>query len=57
MYGLLLENLAAFIRIQWGEAKWEAVRRASGVDAPSFSVHHVYAETLLSRLSRASVQV
>jgi hypothetical protein len=57
MYGLLLENLAAFIKIQWGEGKWESVRRHAGVDAPSFSVHHVYAETLIPRLARSAIQV
>ncbi|CAG7818430.1 unnamed protein product [Allacma fusca] len=57
MYGLLLENLAAFVKIQWGESKWDSVRRHAGVDAPSFSAHHVYAETLIPRLARSAVQV
>lgn len=57
MYGLLIENLASFIRVQWGEGKWDSVRKHAGVDAPSFSIHHVYAETLLSRLARSATQV
>jgi hypothetical protein len=57
MYGLVLENLAAFIKIQWGEAKWESVRRHCGIDAPSFSIHHVYAETVIPRLAKSATVV
>jgi len=57
MYGLLLENLAAFIRQGWGEGKWESVRKHAGIDSVAFSTHHVYAETLLQRLSRSASQV
>jgi len=57
MYGLLLENLATFIRAQWGEGKWESVRRHAGIDIVAFSIHHVYPETLLRRLARSAFQV
>ncbi|OXA43799.1 Soluble guanylate cyclase 88E [Folsomia candida] len=54
MYGILLENLAEFIRDRWGSGKWESVRRHAGVDTVAFSTHHVYSETLLQRLSKSA---
>jgi hypothetical protein len=57
MYGLLLENMVAFIRNQWGDGKWESVRKHAGIDIMAFSTHHVYAETLLQRLARSASQV
>ncbi|OXA43796.1 Soluble guanylate cyclase 88E [Folsomia candida] len=56
MYGLLLENLATFIKAQWGEGKWESVRRHAGIDLVAFSIHHVYPETLMRRLARSAFQ-
>lgn len=46
MYGLLLENLAEYIKNNYGEDKWDEIRRQAGIDAPSFSVHQVYPENL-----------
>lgn len=57
MYGLLLENLATFIKAQWGEGKWESVRRHAGIDLVAFSIHHVYPETLMRRIARSAFQV
>lgn len=57
MYGILLENLAEFIRDRWGSGKWESVRRHAGVDTVAFSTHHVYSETLLQRLSKSACLV
>lgn len=57
MYGLLLENLAEYIKINYGEEKWDDIRRQAGIDAPSFSVHQVYPENLLNKLAKKAQQV
>lgn len=57
MYGLLLENLAEYIKINYGEDKWDDIRRQAGIDSPSFSVHQVYPENLLNKLAKKAQQV
>lgn len=57
MYGLLLENLAEYIKQVYGEERWEEIRRLAAVEQPSFSVHQVYPETLIPRLAKKAIQV
>lgn len=57
MYGLLLENLAEYIKVNYGEDKWDDIRRQAGIDSPSFSVHQVYPENLLNKLAKKAQQV
>lgn len=57
MYGILLENLASFVRDKWGEEKWEKIRCTAGINSVAFSTHHVYSETLLQRLAKCACQV
>lgn len=57
MYGLILENLAEYIRQVYGEEKWEEIRRQASVDQPSFSVHQVYPENLIPRLAKKAMLV
>ncbi|XP_050308159.1 soluble guanylate cyclase 88E isoform X2 [Anthonomus grandis grandis] len=57
MYGLIIENMAEYIKATYGEDKWEEIRRSAGVDQPSFSTHQVYPEGLIPRLSKKAVQI
>ncbi|KAJ9601076.1 hypothetical protein L9F63_000811 [Diploptera punctata] len=57
MYGLLLENMAEYIKQVYGEDRWEEIRRLAAVDQPSFSVHQVYPENLIPRLAKKAIQV
>ena len=57
MYGLLLESLACFIKENYGDEKWEEIRRASGIEQISFSTHQVYPENMIPRLSAKAVEV
>uniref|UniRef100_A0A8D9FAL6 guanylate cyclase n=1 Tax=Cacopsylla melanoneura TaxID=428564 RepID=A0A8D9FAL6_9HEMI len=57
MYGLLLENLADYIKSKYGEDKWEEVRRQAGVEQPSFSTHQVYPDCHIPRLAQAAYEV
>ncbi|KAL1506677.1 hypothetical protein ABEB36_005999 [Hypothenemus hampei] len=57
MYGLIIENMAEYIKATYGEDKWEEIRRTAGVDQPSFSTHQVYPESLIPRLSKKAVQI
>ncbi|VVC94582.1 unnamed protein product [Leptidea sinapis] len=52
MYGLLLENMAEYIRQTYGEERWEDIRRQAGVEQPSFSVHQYGYDRVLSVLGR-----
>ncbi|KAG5680710.1 hypothetical protein PVAND_010201 [Polypedilum vanderplanki] len=51
MYGLLLENLAEYVKAYYGDEKWDEVRRQAGISSTSFSVHEDYDEDLLNRLA------
>lgn len=57
MYGLLLENLAEYIKINYGEEQWNNIRKQAGIDSPSFSVHQVYPEHLLNKLALKAQEV
>ncbi|XP_049880549.1 soluble guanylate cyclase 88E [Pectinophora gossypiella] len=57
MYGLLLENMAEYIRQTYGEERWEDIRRQAGVEQPSFSVHQVYPENMIARLAKKAQEV
>ena len=41
MYGLVCENVAAYIKHKFGRDAWENIRRLSNIDTPSFSIHQV----------------
>ncbi|ENN73694.1 hypothetical protein YQE_09691, partial [Dendroctonus ponderosae] len=49
--------MTEYIKATYGEDKWEEIRRAAGVDQPSFSTHQVYPEGLIPRLSKKAVQI
>jgi len=57
MYGLLLENMAEYIKQVYGEDRWEEIRHQAAVEQPSFSVHQVYPENLIPRLAKKAIQV
>ena len=41
MYGLVVENVAAYIKVKHGKDAWENIRRLANIDTPSFSIHQV----------------
>ncbi|XP_034245086.1 soluble guanylate cyclase 88E [Thrips palmi] len=57
MYGLLLENMSDYIITKYGAERWEEIRRLACVEQPSFSVHQVYPENLIPRLSNRAIEV
>lgn len=57
MYGLLLENLAEYVKTEFGEEKWEEIRRQAGISSTSFSVHEDYDENLIIILATTAQQV
>jgi len=57
MYGLLLESLACYIKDNYGEEKWDEIRRASGVEHVSFSTHQVYPENLIPLLAGKAIEI
>lgn len=57
MYGLLLENLAEYVKTRFGDEKWDEIRRQVGISSPSFGVHDDYDEDLLMKLASAAQHV
>lgn len=49
--------MAEYIRQTYGEERWEDIRRQAGVEQPSFSVHQVYPENLITRLAKKAQEV
>ena len=46
MYGLVVENVAAYIKVKHGKDAWENIRRLANIDTPSFSIHQVKLATI-----------
>lgn len=57
MYGLLLENLAEYVKTVYGDEKWDEIRRQVGIVSPSFGVHDDYDENLLMKLASVAQHV
>jgi len=57
MYGLILENLASYVKAFYGEEKWEEVRREAGISTTSFSVHDSYDEEMLNHIAKVAQTV
>ncbi|KAK7068740.1 Soluble guanylate cyclase 88E [Halocaridina rubra] len=57
MYGLLVENFSEYIKGEFGEDKWEEIRRHARIEQSDFSTHKVYNETLLPKLAKSAVEL
>ncbi|XP_063709211.1 soluble guanylate cyclase 88E-like [Culicoides brevitarsis] len=57
MYGLLLENLAEYIKAVFGEDKWEEIRKEAGISSPSFGTHTDFDESLLIFLAETAQEI
>lgn len=57
MYGLLLENLAEYVKSVFGEDKWEEIRKEAGISSPSFGTHTDFDESLLIFLAETAQEV
>lgn len=57
MYGLLLESLACYIKENYGDEKWEEIRRAAAIEHISFSTHQIYPENLIPKLSAKAIEL
>lgn len=52
MYGLIFENFSGYLKVKYGEEAWDNVRRLANIDTPTFSIHNVYPEQLLGKISK-----
>lgn len=57
MYGLLLENLAEYVKAVFGEDKWEEIRKEAGISSPSFGTHTDFDESLLIFLAETAQEI
>ncbi|XP_047473714.1 soluble guanylate cyclase 88E-like [Penaeus chinensis] len=57
MYGLLVENFSEYVKAEYGEEKWEEIRRLANINQISFSTHKVYEEDVIPRLAKVAVTV
>ncbi|XP_076304227.1 soluble guanylate cyclase 88E-like isoform X1 [Tachypleus tridentatus] len=57
MYGLILENFSRYICTEYGEEKWEEIRKLAKVEQNSFTTHQVYPDCYVPRLTAIACQV
>src|SRR4051794_26512057 len=57
MYGLILENVAAYIRTHYGPKVWQEILYVSGVEYESFAVHDIYSEGIVHKIILATQDV
>lgn len=57
MYGLLLENLAEYVKTVFGDEKWDEIRRKADIATISFGVHDDYDENLLMKIASIAQEV
>ncbi|XP_072375287.1 soluble guanylate cyclase 89Da-like [Diabrotica undecimpunctata] len=57
MYGMLLESVAHFIQLEYGEDVWTEIRKAAKCDYQVFNTHQVYPDNLISNLAVAAATV
>ncbi|XP_076339771.1 soluble guanylate cyclase 88E-like [Tachypleus tridentatus] len=57
MYGLILQNLCKYICMEYGEDKWEEIRRLAKVEQNSFTTHQVYPDCYIPKLTATACQV
>jgi len=55
MYGLVCENVAAYIKVKHGKDAWENIRRLANIDTPSFSIHQTYPEQLVGKVVKKAL--
>ena len=52
MYGLILSGFSSYLIHKYGEDAWDNIRRLANIDNATFTVHQVYPEQLLGRVSK-----
>ncbi|XP_057656009.1 soluble guanylate cyclase 89Da-like [Diorhabda carinulata] len=57
MYGMLLESVAHFIQIEYGEDVWTAIKKAANCEYQVFNTHQVYPDNLMSNLAVGAATV
>ncbi|XP_054167307.1 soluble guanylate cyclase 88E-like [Oppia nitens] len=57
MYGLILENIHQYTCNKYGTDVWDEIRRLANIKEPTFSIHKIYPETYVPRITAHAMQV
>ncbi|XP_033751645.1 soluble guanylate cyclase 88E-like [Pecten maximus] len=57
MYGLLLEAIVDYIVDNYGEDKWEQIRKAANLQHTTFATHGIYSESIISTIAKATAEL
>lgn len=57
MYGLLLENICQYTCRAYGNHVWDEIRKLAQIKEPTFSIHTVYPDNYVVRITAFAVQV
>ncbi|XP_014227666.1 soluble guanylate cyclase 88E-like [Trichogramma pretiosum] len=57
MYGIIIENVAEYVRHTYSEETWEEVLKVAGMTYMYFNVNQVYPERMMPKLTNAAMQV
>lgn len=57
MYGLILENIASYLRNHFGEKIWQEIRYVSGIEEDTFAPFDVYSEGIVHKMIWAAQDV
>ncbi|XP_063716807.1 soluble guanylate cyclase 88E-like [Symsagittifera roscoffensis] len=57
MYGLLLENVAEVIRMNYGQSQWDEIKQRAEVTQLQFVNHQAYSETYMHRICKAASEI
>lgn len=56
MYGLILENIASFIRTHYGAKTWQEIQYVAGVEYENFNIYDIYSEGLVHKVSPKTIK-
>ena len=57
MYGLVLENICQFTCKKYGDSAWQEIRKLANIKEPTFSIHKIYPDNYVPRITTYAVQV
>ncbi|XP_068222403.1 soluble guanylate cyclase 89Da-like [Palaemon carinicauda] len=57
MYGMLLESIMYFGRLEYGEIVWEKIREDAGCKTSDFNTHQIYSDSLFVQMANSCSNV
>ncbi|XP_076471523.1 soluble guanylate cyclase gcy-31-like [Babylonia areolata] len=57
MYGLLVEAIADYIKVEYGEEVWQEICQVAQVGPTCFSTHEIYGEDVIPNIAQGAAEV